>query len=526
MRYLTGKNEPDEAKQTPGKLINAEISAKINENLAAIKILLNACSDVVIKEFVTGREKDIKGLLIYFDGLTNRLEIEDFVIKPLLKELNQVDSMQVSTQHNLFNDIKERILTIAELSTISNLQELCHHINSGDTVLLIDGFKQGLVAGTRFWQGRSIETPENESVISGPKEGFNETLRANTALLRRRLKSTSFKIESLIIGKITKTDVALCYIEDIAPPNLITEVRERLKSIDIDGILDTGYLEEFLEDKNNFIFSQVEYTEKPDRVCGHLLEGKITIIVDGSPMALILPTAFPYYIVSAEDYYERFLPASLYRLLRFFAFSIALLLPALYVAIITYHHEMIPPSLYLTIASSREGVPFSAFVEALVLELTFELLREASLRLPGAIGPAVSIVGALIIGDASVKAGLVSTPMVVVVAFTGIASFITPSYNAGIIIRISRFGMLIAGATLGILGIVIAILFMLLKMASLNAFGQPYLSPMAPLNIYELTDVLIRRPWPRNIMRPNMKGMKNRQRQNISNSSKSSGDKK
>ncbi|NLB18972.1 MAG: spore germination protein, partial [Syntrophomonadaceae bacterium] len=340
----------------------------------------------------------------------------------------------------------------------------------------------------------------------------------NTALLRRRLKSTNFKIESFVLGRITKTAVILCYIDSVAPAELVAEVKKRLQRIDIDGILDTGYLEEFLEDNHYTLFPQMEYTEKPDRVCGHLLEGQVCIMVDGSPIALLAPTTFPRFWIASEDYYERYIYTSIIRIMRFAAFFIALLLPSFFVATITYHHEMIPPPLYLTIASAREGVPFPAFVEALLMELAFELLREAGLRLPRGIGPAISIVGALIIGDAAVQAGLVSTPMVIIVAFTGIASFVVPSYNAGIVVRIARFIFLIAAGLQGLFGIMIVFLIMIIHLASLKSFGMPYLSPLAPFNKIGLTDIIVRRPWFLTFLRPTMKGMENEVRQDNSDS--------
>jgi spore germination protein KA len=512
MRYLN-KGKADTKPQLPNR-VSAALSVNIQENIEQLRALLNACSDVVIREFTFGRQQETRCVLLYFDGLVDRTEIEENLLKPMLLEINMLEKeSHPLEQKALLQQIQEHILSLAEVKPVSTLEEICHHICSGDTVLLVDGNQKGLAAGTRSWHTRAIQTPENESTIQGPKEGFNETLRLNTALLRRRLKSTQLKIESLLIGRISQTDTAVCYLEDIAPAGLVDEVKDRLSGIDIDGVLDTGYLEEFLENTKWTIFSQVEYTEKPDRVCGHLLEGRVCIMVDGSPMALIVPTSFPQFLITGEDYYQRFVPASLFRIMRFIAFFIALLLPSLYVAIISYHQEVVPSSLYLTIASSREGVPFPAFVEALIMESVFELLREAGLRLPRAIGPAVSIVGALIIGDAAVKAGLVSTPMVVVVAFTGIASFISPAYNAGTIIRIARFGILFASGLLGFFGILISLLMMLIRMASLSSLGQPYLSPVAPFDRAQISDILLRRPWTMNTNRPYMDRMQNRSRQ-------------
>ncbi|MDD4801352.1 MAG: spore germination protein [Syntrophomonas sp.] len=516
MRYMRGRRKKDSPPPTP-EIIAQPISDDIQENLDNLHLLLERCSDAVFKEFAFGPDLKIRGLVIYFDGLVDRQEVEDHLLKSLMLEINMQDDNKYHwPKHDIFQWIKDSILSLSEVKTVTTLQDLCHSISSGDTVLLIDGYDTGLIAGTRSWQGRSVQTPESEVVVRGPKEGFTETLRFNTALLRRRLKTANFKIESFVLGRITKTDVALCYIEGIAPEELIAEVKKRLGNIDIDGILDTGYLEEFLEDNHWTIFSQMEYTEKPDRVCGHLLEGQVSIMVDGSPIALIAPTSFPRFVIASEDYYERYIPSSLFRIMRFCSFLVALLLPSLFVALITYHHEMIPSPLYLTIASAREGVPFPAFFEALLLEITFELLREAGLRLPRSIGPAISIVGALIIGDAAVKAGLVSTPMVVIVAFTGIASFITPSYNAGIIIRIARFAFLIASGFLGLFGIMIVLLAFLIHMASLTSFGLPYLSPLAPFNPGQMTDIIVRRPWFINTMRPTMKGIRNAVRQKSS----------
>jgi spore germination protein KA len=462
-----------------------------------MRALLQSCSDAVVKEFSFGNPA-IRACMFYFDGLTNKNQIEANLLKPLLLELNMIshdDPLRRENSPDLLDTVQDRILSLAEIKRLDHLQEICHHITSGDTVLLIDGCTQGLVAGTRSWAGRPIQVPENEVTVFGPKEGFSETLRFNTAILRRRLKSTRLKMDPVVLGRISKTDVVVCYIEGIAPPELVREVSTRLNNIDIDAILDTGYLAELIADHKWTLFTQTEHTEKPDRVCGQLLEGKVCIMADGTSMALVLPISFPEYMISPEDYYIHFIPASLFRMLRLSAFLLALLLPSLYVALISYHHEMIPTPLLLTIAATRQNVPFPAFLEALIMEATFELRREAGLRLPRAVGPAVSIVGALIIGEAAVRAGLVSTPMVVVVAFTGIASFVSPSYNAGIVIRIARFGFLFASGLLGFLGIVIALLLMMIRMASLSSFGLPYLSPMAPLNLRQMTDIIVRRPW-------------------------------
>lgn len=501
--------------QAKSELRQSPLSEQLDENLQQLQQLLNNCSDAVTRKFSFGPDGSIKSALLYFDGLIDRLELEEQLLRPLMRLNNQPGVIGEEYPPQLITVLIHQLLPMGEVKTLTTLEAVCDHITAGDTVLLIDGQTQGIVVGTRSWQGRSVDTPENESTIWGPKEGFVETLRFNTAQLRRRLKSTEFKMEAMSIGRISKTSVVVCYIEDIAPEDLVGEIKRRLSVIDIDAILDTAYLEEYISDEKLSILAQVEYTEKPDRICGHLLEGRVAILVDGSPMAMVVPTSFPQFLNAGEDYYQNFIASSLLRLGRISAFFIALLLPSVYVAVVTYHQEMIPLSLYLTLVAARQGVPFPAAIEALMLELTFELLREAGLRLPRAIGPAVSIVGALIIGDAAVQAGLVSTPMVVVVAFTGIASFVTPSYNAGLMVRIIRFGMLLLAATLGFFGIIMGLLLLAVRMASMSSLGQPYLSPVAPFNRAQISDIIIRRPWTLTEKRPYREGMKNLTRQKL-----------
>lgn len=511
VRYIKNK-EDQKAFDSPSEIIKANISASLEDNQTKLGILYEACSDIVLREFSFG-SSETKGLLVYFDGLVNKDEIEYHILRPLLLSIDMMESKDDLQGQDIFQEVKNRIISPAELKAIKTWDEFCHHVGSGDSALLIDGYEDAVVAGTRSWQTRSISSPDNEVVIFGPKEGFNETLRFNTAQIRRRIKSSNFKIERFVLGRVTKTDVIMCYIKNIAPEPLIEEIKKRINEIDIDGVLDTNYIKEFIVDDNKTLFSQTINTERPDRVCGQLLEGRICIMVDGSPMALVVPTTFSEFITSPDDYYTYYIPASLIRLLRFLAFWMALLLPSLYVALVSYHHEMIPTALLLTIAASREGVPFPSFVEAFILEVVFEMLREAGIRLPRAVGPAVSIVGALIIGDAAVRAGLVSTPMVVVVAATGIASFVSPSYNASLIVRMLRFGFLAASAMLGFLGIMIVLVVVLLRIVSLSSFGVPYLAPLAPLDLSQITDIMVRRPWFVNNRRPYLEGMKNQIRQ-------------
>lgn len=492
MRYLAKKHQKDVLTSGP----QSSLTSNIEENLALIRSLYKDCSDLVVREFEFGSDHLIKGAVIFFDGLISKQQIEHALLYPLVTELRLEESVDdYFRSKNLPSRIKNRLLAIAEIKEVAELGKACHHLNSGDTLIMLDSSPMVLAAGTRGWSGRGIDSPPNEGVVRGPKEAFCETLRLNTALIRRRIKSPSLKIVSMPCGKLTQTDVAIAYIDGLVRPEVLKGILDKIKSIDLAGILDTGYLEEYLEENNHTLFSQVENTERPDRVCGNLLEGRVAILVEGSPTALILPTTFSMFWTAAEDYYMRYLPASIFRTLRFIAFLISMTVTAFYVAVITFHHEMIPTSLYFTIAASREAVPFPAIFEALIMDITFEILQEAGLRLPRIIGPAISIVGALVIGDAAVQSGLVSTPMVVMVAFAGICSFVMPSYNAVLVVRIARFMLMVLAGFLGFFGIILGLILLLINAASLESYGIPFMQPLGPVKIREWSDTWFRRSW-------------------------------
>lgn len=513
MRYITRSPGSPEIQPTDEEIISSKLSTSLENNLQYLQRLFEGCSDAVVRRLKFGRELSIDAALVYFDGLMQKNEAETAVLRPLMIDFDILKRGPETKSLDIYTAVRDYLLTATELQEATTLQEVVEFTASGDAALLIDGYAQALILDFKSWESRKVESPDEEVLIRGPKEGFTETLRFNTALLRRRLKTNRFKTESMVLGRITRTSIVICYIQDIAQDSLVNEVKKRLQTIDIDGVLDVGYLEELIEDHRFSLFPQVEHTERPDRVVGHLLEGRVAVLVDGSPWAMVVPATFPQFWNSPEDYYMRYIPSTLTRILRQIAFFATLLLPSLYVATITYHQEMIPTPLLLTIAAAREGIPFPTFLEAFLMEVTFEILREAGLRMPRAIGPAISIVGALVIGDAAVSAGLVSTPMVVVVAFTGICSFSIPVYSAGVSLRMVRFLMLIAAAFLGYFGLMIGIIFLLIHLASISSFGVPYLAPLAPMRWEDLGDILVRRPWWSSVRRPQTLAPGNRLRQ-------------
>lgn len=466
------------------------INADLSKNEQAFRGVFTDCSDVVYRSLVF--KQDNKALLIYVDGLLDTKHLDEVVLKPLLYQGLPCGS---ATTTQLGEWLQTQSVPIGETKIVYTLEDVVSNVLKGEVAILVAGEAASLVASIKGWSKRSLEEPSSEQVIRGPREGFIETVRVNTSLIRRKIRSPKLKMEALTIGDLSKTDVVISYIEGIVPEGVLSEVRQRLNRIQIDGVLESGYIEEFIEDASFSPFPTVQYTERPEVVAANLLEGKVAILVDGTPFVLIVPMTFWGALNASEDYYERFMIATVLRWIRLTFGFIALALPSLYVALISFQQEMVPTTFLISIAKSQEATPFPAVVEAFLMEVMFEGLREAGVRLPKAVGSAVSIVGALVLGQAAVQAGIVSAPMVIVVATTGIASFTIPRFNLGIGIRMLRFPLLALAGTLGFFGITVGLLLVLLHMASLRSFGIPYFSPLAPFTRGSIRDVLIRSPW-------------------------------
>lgn len=491
------RNAPDQIIEA---LKQEALQGALQPNLDRLHQLFKDCSDVVGHQFAPNKE--IRCCMLFIDGLVQKDLIARDIIAPML-------------QTNVSSDVRqllEEITPMGDAKVITTMGDVVLQVLSGDAVLLVDGATEAISYGVRHWEARSVSEPSTETVIRGPHEGFVETLRFNTVLIRRKIRSPKLKMVHRTIGTLTQTSVVVSYIEGVATPGVVQEVLDRLERIEldsIDGILESGYIEELIEDSSFSPFPQAQYTERPDVVAANLLEGRVAILVDGTPFVLIVPAVFAQFMQASEDYYIRFMMSSAIRALRYVFLFVALLLPSLYVAIVTFHQEMLPTNLLLSVAASREGVPFPAFVEAMMMEITFEILRESGIRLPKTIGQAVSIVGALVIGESAVRAGLVSAPLVIVVSVTGISSFAIPRYNAAIAIRMLRFPLIFLAGFLGLFGIVAGLCGILIHLCSLRSFGVPYLTPLAPLNWQVLRDVFIRAPhwWRR--QRPRLVGQLN-----------------
>nr|WP_148927911.1 spore germination protein [Paenibacillus methanolicus] len=440
------------------------------------------CTDVVFHEC---RYDNQSAVLLYIDGLTNTEELDRQVLKPLVEGM--LDFLNPE-------DMRQK-LALSSTTIVHTLAEIALQAGEGSAILLVDGHEQGIALCLPSVEKRSISEPSAEPVVRGPREGFVESLRVNTSLLRKRLKSPRLKFKSMKIGRFSQTNVVLAYIEGIASPSLLDEVEKRLSQINVEGLLDTAILEEYLETNKYSPFPQLLASERPDLVTANLLEGRVGIIAEGSPFVLIAPVSVFSFFQSSEDYYQRFMYGTALRWLRYFFAFIALLGPSLYVSILSFHQEMIPSTLMLSVAQSRDQIPFPAFVEALLMEITFEGLREAGTRLPKQVGAAVSIVGALVIGQAAIQSGIVSAPMVMVVAMTGIASFMIPNHAFGISVRLLRFPIMFFAACFGLLGVILAVLLINNHLLSLRSLGEPYFEPIAPFKRAGLQDVLGRAPY-------------------------------
>jgi spore germination protein KA len=403
------------------------------------------------------------------------------------------------------------MLSVGNIEDVFNIDQIIESCLSGDAVLIIQGCTKALAINTKAWASRSIEEPKTEAVVRGPREGFTETITTNMTMLRRKIKSPNLVFEAMRIGRETRTNVCIAYLKDIVNAELVTEIKERLNRIDTDAILESGYIEQYIEDEPLSIFPTIGNSEKPDSAAAKILEGRVAIIIDGTPFVLIVPMLFIEGFQNSEDYYSRTIFSNFMRLLRYLAFFISILAPAFYVMLSVFHQELIPTTLLFTMAANREGVPFPAVMEAELMLITFEILREAGVRLPRPVGQAVSIVGALVIGEAAVSAGLVGGLMVIVTAITAVSSFVVPVYtDVGSILRMVTLFMV---AFLGIFGLAITFLGVLIHLASIRSFGTPYLSPLAPLSKGDIKDSFIRMPLWKMKTRPRLIGMNNMQRQ-------------
>ncbi len=462
-------------------------SGNPEQDIEVVKNLFRHDDTIKFRKFENQHDPNVQGYIIFTEVLVNNAVIDENVVRPLLRHpFDSTSAPEIST-------VLHRVIQADEAGFVKDLDDLALHVLIGDTIIILNGSKSALFANSKRYSTRSIGLPETENAVGGPKESFNELLVNNISLVRRKALNPKLKFKFMTIGKVSKTRICITYIEDLAEKSLIDELERRLRSFEIDSILDVTYLSELIKDAPNSPFKTVGSTERPDVVAAKLFEGRAAILCDGTPFALTVPFLFLENFQANEDYYSHYFYASFTRTLRFIAFFLTVSLPALYIALTCYHKEMIPKNLLLSIAKSRADVPFPAVVEMLILLLLFDLIREAGIRLPKPIGFTISMVGAVVLGQSIVSARIVSAEMIILVALCGITSFLTPKLEQEILV--CRLGFLLLGATLGLYGYALASLLFLLHVCELKSFDIDYTSYLPLGKGQKGKDVFIRAPF-------------------------------
>lgn len=425
--------------------------------------------------------------LVYIDGMVNNKLVNEDVIKPLVEyrpRQKDVLSLDIIAKQVMLSDSVERT---------SDTDKILQGIVYGDCVLMMDGFSDFLILNTKGWNSRSISEPENEKVLRGPREGFNEALMMNLSMLRRKLRTPDLKMEFQSFGTRSNTKACICYLDKVVNKDVLAELKKRLQTFSIDGTLDSNYINEFIKDAPFSPFKTVGSTERPDVVAAKLLEGRIALFLDGSPVVLTVPFLFIENFQSDEDYYLNYFFASIGRMLRLIAFFVATSIPAIYVALTTFHDEMLPLAMTMSISEARQGVPFPTVLEAVLMLVVFEMLRESGSRMPGMMGQALSIVGALVIGQAAVEAKIVSAPMIIIVGVTGISGLMIPRIKGATIIL--RFTLLALASILGLYGYMFGSLGLLIHLFNLSSFGIPIMNSAYANTLQDKKDIAVRAPW-------------------------------
>lgn len=462
--------------------IKEHIPSNLKDTFKYLKELLKDNTDIVFREF---RVSDRDCLIVYIDGMADKELINNFVMETLLDSNREVIDLDKSL---------DKLLTVSDMKNSANLKDTVIAILSGETAIFVDGKVESYIVATRSWPNRGVSEPSGESVIRGSRDGFTETIRFNTALIRRRIRDTRLRIEATTVGVRSKTDIAIVYIDDIVNKDILESVKDKLNNITIDAILDSGYIEQLIEGDKWGIFPQVQATERPEVVSAAIYEGKVCVIVDNSPFVLVTPATFSNLFQTPDDYNLRWIYSSFSRIIRFFALIISLVLPALYVSVTSFHTTIIPTKLAYSIASSRQGIAFPPIFEAIIMEVFLAFLLEAIVRLPKAIGSTIGIVGGLIIGQAAVSAGLVSPVMIVVVALTIISGFMSPNYEVMLSVRLFRLLYIVMSGIIGFYGIILGTFVFVTYLLRMDSFGIPYLSPVVNMRKKDFKDIFVKYP--------------------------------
>ena len=497
-------------KKAPDKVyVSGELTKDLAYMRKRFRVPLN--NDVVIREITM---KGGRGaFIIFFDGMTDTQSVNDNIVKSLL----ELPYFSDGEKYKNSDVIIKRFVTHSQATPTDDMDEICEEVNFGSCALFVDGFPKAFVLDVRKWNSRGIDKPQNEQSIYGPQEAFAEMLRSNTILIRKILKTEDLIAEGVKIGNISKTRGVLLYLDGTANPNLVREIKKRINSTSIDYVISSEEFGMFLEENSFALTSQIMYTERPDRAARALTEGRAVLLLNGSPHALIFPTTAFEMLHAVSDDYLRIPYANMSRVIRLAALFLSILLPGMYLSVILFHHEIIPTYLLYSISASRENVPFPSLVELLLMDISFEMIREAGIRMPSPIGSTLGIVGGLILGQSAVSAKIVSPLMIIVIAITGIGSFATPDYSLSWTSRILRVCFIALGAVLGLYGIAIGIFIYSCFLASQRSFGVPFLSPMLKRNSRSMSNALMESAiWKRELRPGYLKAIKKRNENKVS----------
>ncbi len=479
--------------------MNQKVSVDLRKNKQWFQEQCKNCADIKFQTFHLGREGQVECFAVYLEIAVSNMMLEESMLGRMMMHLNNV------SREELREILRKNELGISDAYPLATLQEAMAAMLAGNLILLIDGYDHIMKIGSKGYPKRAVSIANSEKVLRGSNEAFGETVKENAALIRKRIRSTGLKIEELQMGVRSNTMTMLLYMEELEYPQILNQLKKQLQAYEIDGVLDSGVLEQLAEKHWASPFPQFQTTERPDLAAMELLEGRIVVLSDNSPMALILPTTLPDFLSVSEDRYNRFEIASFQRIIRYVSMILTVSLSGFYLAVTGFHTRILPTNLLLSFAEARRGVPFPALLEILFMELAFEMIREAGVRMPGPLSGTIGIVGGLIIGDAAVSANLVSPMAVVIVAISALTSFAIPNEEVAAAFRLVKYGFILLGGLLGMFGMVLAIFVLLGHLSSLSSFGIPYLLPFGGKNVYPYQskgDGLLRAPLRRMKFRP------------------------
>lgn len=493
--------------QTKKKFENKGLNKSINANIGLFKNIFNNDETLIIREFQNKWLKAARCCIIYLDGMVNTEIINENIIQPVLRN----DLSEDIDTGNLLEELMKKVIVSNNVTLETEINQIVSSVIYGDTLFLLEGYNKALVISSKGWQTRSISEPESAKVIRGPREGFTESIMMNLTMVRRKIKSPDLKFKFKEIGERTHTKTCICYIEGVALDSVLSELEERLNNISIDGIIDSGYIQELIRDAPYSPFETVGSSERPDVIAAKLLEGRIALFVDGSPFVLTVPYLVVENFQANEDYYTNYIFSTMNRLIRGITAVTSVAIPAIFLSLVTYHQEMLPTPLLLSIAASRQGVPFPTSVSLLMMLFIFDILREVGTRMPTPIGQAVNIVGTLVLGQAAVEARLVSAPVIIVTALTGITTLINLPFIGATIIW--RTLLLLGASFLGIYGFFMVLILLYMFLMSIRSFGVPYMMNVTKAKNHDGQDAWIRSPWWVMTLRPKILAAKNLVRQ-------------